>query len=300
MIRDGAPGSWTSLMRELAKEIADDARDPEPGVSLADLPEDQWPWSALRVEGYFDASGEWHDGLAEICGVTLRAISDALTELGRQGYEMRQAIVDREGKPVVDRRGRVLYAGKGHALRFRVPPLAPRRPQSSHQSATDYSVSSHLSATYVGNAAPQSSHQGATNGPQRSHPDVSKLAPGCDPVPLSPQRSSPQSRAPRALADKVRVAVPDATDDEIDEFAKQVTNKHAPEDLGRYVAAWSAERIATRIADIRRPRRRASTGAAGQPRWCGECHQRTRMLLDEFGQQGNQPCPRCRPARRAS
>ena len=164
MIRDGAPSSWTSLMHDVAKEIADAAFDPgqnsQPGRVTP---------SPIHVEGFRDCNGVWRDGLVEICGATPRAISDALTELGRAGYEMRRPITDRFGRPVQDKRGRVVYAAKGHALRFCVPPLARR---SEPQSSPDVmSIDDE-----------ESSHSGASIEGQRSHPDVSKVAPECDPI----------------------------------------------------------------------------------------------------------------------
>jgi hypothetical protein len=200
MIRDGAPRSWTSLMRDVAKEIADDARDPDDDHPLT---EGRWPWSSLHVEGYRDRDGQWRDGLVEICGASPRAISDALTELGRAGYEMRQPITDAAGKPVTDKRGRLVFAAKGHALGLWVPRLPPRpEPQSTHERATFEADSSHRSATneaesWVADALPtaDSSHSGASTDSQRSHPDASKVAPECDPIPSgSPQeKPSPQT-----------------------------------------------------------------------------------------------------------
>lgn len=35
--------------------------------------------------------------------------------------------------------------------------------------------------------------------------------------------------------------------------------------------------------------------AAARPKWCGKCHERTRFLLDEFGQAGTSKCPKCHP-----
>lgn len=224
MIRDGAPRSWTSLMRDVAKEIADDARDPGDD---SPLPEGRWPWSALRVEGYRDRHGRWHDGLTEICGVSARAISDALTELGRAGYEMRQPIRGADGKPVTDKRGRLVFAAKGHALAFHVPPLPPRgEPQSSQESATFSADSSHESA---GNdAAPdapaaleeaESPHRSAGCDPQRSHPAVSKAAPECDPVPsLSPQKIQSPQTVVSVVTTSVEGAWPMSREDETEDF----------------------------------------------------------------------------------
>jgi hypothetical protein len=118
MIRDGAPQEWTPLMRLIAAEIADDARDP-------DGTQDGPPWSAIPIEGEI-RRGAWRDGLAERTGMSARAISRVLADLAAAGYEMRVPITGRGGRPVRDRRGRLVYAARGHALRFQVPPLAPR------------------------------------------------------------------------------------------------------------------------------------------------------------------------------
>jgi len=205
MIRDGAPPEWIPLMRDVAKEIADSARDPDQEAKDAPLPEGQWPWSPLHVEGYWGRDGNWHDGLAEICGATPRAISDALTRLGRWGYEMRQPITDRDGNPVTDKRGRIVYAAKGHAVRLWVPPLPPRpEPKRSQQDASNEPQRSQQDATFGADR----SHSHASNEPQRSHPDVPKVAPHCDPVssrspqPASPQKNqSPQAPVLSAVAD---------------------------------------------------------------------------------------------------
>ena len=114
MILDGAPAGWTAPMRLVAAVIADDARDPSQG-----LPDDGgWPWSAIPVCGC-RRKGEWRDGLTEQTGMSERAISRALTELARAGYEMREQVT-------ADRRGRPVFAYPGRAMRFRVPQLLPR------------------------------------------------------------------------------------------------------------------------------------------------------------------------------
>lgn len=134
MIRDGAPPEWTPLMRLVAAEIADDARDP-----VGDDHEQgngEHPWSAIPIEGK-ERRGQWQDGLAERTGMSTRAISRVLAELAAADYEMRQPITGRDGKPIRDKRGRLVFAAKDHALRFQVPGLAPRPvPQSSPNPAT--------------------------------------------------------------------------------------------------------------------------------------------------------------------
>ncbi|MGO9780043.1 MAG: hypothetical protein ACLPQY_09795 [Streptosporangiaceae bacterium] len=118
MIRDGAPGTWTGPMIHVAQAIADDARDP-------DGTQDGLPWSAMPIQGHWDARGRWRDGLTERTGMSARAIRRALADLAEAGFEMRQQIA-------TDGRGRPLYAAKGHAVRFQVPALLPRAaPQRS-------------------------------------------------------------------------------------------------------------------------------------------------------------------------
>ena len=75
---------------------------------------------------------------------------------------------------------------------------------------------------------------------------------------------TPKSKSPRSVADTVRAAVPDATDDEIDQFAKQVIDERAPDDLERYVAGFPATRIITRIAAVRRQRHADTVAANGR------------------------------------
>jgi hypothetical protein len=117
MIRDGAPESWTPLMRMVAKEIADDAR-PDPSQGLP--PDGGWPQSKILLTGRW-AAGEWWDGLTERTGLSVRAISRALTELARADYEMREQIgTDKRGRPVFALPGR-------RRMTFRVPLLSPRK-----------------------------------------------------------------------------------------------------------------------------------------------------------------------------
>lgn len=196
MIRDGASPEWTALMRLVASEIADDARDPDESNSGA------LPWSAIGVEGHWDEHGAWHDGLAEICGVTPRAISDALTGLARARYEMRRQLgTDKRGKPV--------YAYRGRAMQFVVPPLAPRKPPERP----------HSDATFTGSAAPESPHSGAAIEPERSHSRVKRSHQSATPSPQVPSkdqntdpsdRDRDESRSRPAIADEF---LPDVTEE---------------------------------------------------------------------------------------
>lgn len=191
MIRDGATAEWSPLMRFVAEEIADDARDPgqdkDPLPSTGDWPH---PWSSLPIEGEYKY-GDWKDGLAERCGMSARAISRTLADLAETGYDMRSPITDRDGRPVRDKRGRLVYAAKGHALRFTVPYLPPRaQPQCSPLPATfeigddgDGERSPEVASYHVSEAGGlHSLPEVASIEPQRSPLLVPKVAESGDPV----------------------------------------------------------------------------------------------------------------------
>lgn len=185
MIRDGAPPSWSPLMRLVASEIADDAGDP----GTHPLQDGGLPWSAIPVEGEF-RHGKWRDGLAERCGMSTRAISRVLADLAAAGYEMRQPITGRDGKPVTDKRGRLIFAANGHALRFVVPPLLPReQPQRSPDLAGFDPGRSPQVASFPGQRSPESAPFS-----QGRSPEVASFDPGRSPnlATPSPQGFSPQ------------------------------------------------------------------------------------------------------------
>lgn len=212
MIRDGAPREWTPLMRLVAGEIADDARDP----SLTPVThEGSWPWSALPLEGEY-RRGKWRDGLTERCGMSARSISRVLADLAAAGYEMRVPITDRDGQPVKDKRGRLMYAGKGHALRFQVPSLPPRgEPQRSPDPATD-GIRNGVTNGVLSSPDPAADVMDrwpdpATCDGYRSPLPVSTLARSGDPIPSvsphedqSPQENGSPHGVRNSVADKRR------------------------------------------------------------------------------------------------
>jgi hypothetical protein len=192
MIRDGAPPEWTPLMRLVAGEIADDARDPGNDHPLAP---GELPWSAMPIEGEM-RRGRWRDGLADVTGMSARAVSRTLADLAAAGYEMRQPITGRDGHVVTDRRGRVVFAARGHALRFQVPPLLPRlelewSPDSATFDGTD------PFAPTVDNS--ESSPNLATTEGESSPLLVRKVAESGDPIPsVSPHENLPSQPVARA------------------------------------------------------------------------------------------------------
>lgn len=219
MISLGAKEEWTPLMRLVAFEIADDARDPRDDDSP--LPEGTWPWSAIPIESKW-RNDKWVVGLAERLGMSARAISRTLTDLAAAGYDMRQPITDKDGCPVTDKRGRLVFAAENHAMRFRVPPLPPRpMPQSSPDPASSTGQRSPnlatTDATPVDNAllgtpmwspdlattTGQRSPKVATFEGQRSPLLVSEVAESGDPIPsVSPQSLSPhENQSPQETPD---------------------------------------------------------------------------------------------------
>ena len=200
MVRNGAPATWTKDMIHVAKEIADDARDPGDG-------DDSWPWSALPIKGHFDARGRWRDGLTERCGMSARAVSRALTDLASANYEMREAIgADSAGRPV--------FTAPGHAMRFRVPPLLPRsaperlpstasvQHTNGRQNRRERSPESTGTVAKYGD--PISS--GSPQNPHTSHPltepevEGSPAPPGQDHDSWQPDTSTPQGTEQAAAA----------------------------------------------------------------------------------------------------
>jgi hypothetical protein len=227
MIRDGAPAEWSPLMRLVASEIADDAHDPGPEKDA--LPAaDNWPhpWSAMPVEGEW-RRGEWRDGLAERCGMSARAISRALADLAEAGYDMRSPITGRDGHPVRDKRGRLVYAAKGHAVRFTVPYLPPRpSPQRSPESAS-------IGDWLADGGNRESSPNLASIEPQRSPLLVSKVAESGDPVSsTSPKfKTSPQKMASRRVLTSGSRATR-SPDQILADVRQAITREHGQGDAG--------------------------------------------------------------------
>ena len=203
MIRDGAPAEWTPLMRLVASVIADDAHDPDPRKPP---PKGEWPWSAMPLEGYKRADGKWRDGLTERTGMSAQAVTRVLARLAAVNYEMRIQIANRDGDPVTDSLGRPLFAAKGHALRFRVPPLTARPELQSSPDLATYSAHrspelasySDLWSSDSATFEAQRSSDSATFEPQRSSFLTPKVIKNDDPVSsISPQKKNAGVRTPR-------------------------------------------------------------------------------------------------------
>ena len=216
MIRDGAPPDWTPDMRVLALMIADDARDRGQGPAG----DGGLSWSAIPISGGYDHAGKWHDGLTERTGLRKHAISRALTDLARAGYEMREALG--RGKD-----GRVVFTAPGRGMRFRVPLIAPRdTPERSPDTSTDTPGRSTHTASVDGGNGRQKRRNARQKRPQRSTetaPTVDTYVDPLTPLPtplLTPDLShmtepgtGPQPSADRRAAQPPGPAADPADDD---------------------------------------------------------------------------------------
>jgi hypothetical protein len=278
MIRDGAPPSWTAPMRLVAGVIADDARDPAQGA-----PGDGGrPWSAIPVRGCY-RENEWRDGITERTGMSEHTIRRALADLARAGYEMReQADTDWRGRPV--------FAYKGRALRFRVPPLKPRQSPPDMAGLTAQSPPDMAGLTRP--KASQIRRKGEPNPSQRS----ADLA---DPVSPDPPKSPSLSREsdPRAL-----LAGLGATEREIDDIITTIKNDPNVRSPAAYIRATLANGDGPELLD--RARRALAAQDAAEwdappprPPWCGQCDEQTRLIALESndGKPMMKRCPRCHP-----
>jgi len=211
MIRDGAPPEWTSDMRVLALMIADDARDSGQGPAGDDGP----PWSAIPVSGGYDHAGKWHDGLTERTGLRKHAISRALTDLARAGYEMREALGC--GKD-----GRVVFTAPGRGMRFRVPLITPRdtperspdmstdTPERSPDTSTDTARRSTHTASVDGGNGRQKRRNARQKRPQRSTETAPTVDTYVDPLTPYPPRVTPRSPRPAPMAEPSTAPQPSA------------------------------------------------------------------------------------------
>jgi hypothetical protein len=201
MIRNGAPPEWTALWRLVAFEIADDAR---PDTAMPPLA-GPWPESSIPLVGEWQR-GQWRDGLADVLGMSERAISRVLSDLGNSGYEMRMPISDRDGAPVRDKRGRLLFAANGHALRLRVPPLPPRQVL---ESSPNLASIEHWKVAESGDQTRDGRSPNLAGKPDRRSPLLAvKVAESGVPLPPSHQDLS---SAPRGLHAELAAVVPNVT-----------------------------------------------------------------------------------------
>jgi hypothetical protein len=106
----------------------------------------------------------------------------------------------------------------------------------------------------VSAADPLSGLKGVNRSPERGSNDPGK---GGQPRGADQQEPRMLNRRAKpsgsqAVRDVIRAAVPDATDDETDTFARQVQEEHNPDTLASYIRAFPAARVTAAIADIRR------------------------------------------------
>ena len=135
MLAETAPATWTANMRLVAFEVADRAPDPSQAKS-GDMPPDGGGIrSRVLLTGHLSRRGEYVRGLTDYCGMNERTISRALQDLAAEGYEMRVQILGRDGEPLVDAKGRPVFACRGHAMTFRVPPTVSLGVRSDTQTS---------------------------------------------------------------------------------------------------------------------------------------------------------------------
>jgi hypothetical protein len=103
------------------------------------------------------------------------------------------------------------------------------------------------------------------------------------------------SRRANSLHDQLAAVVPDATEREtelvIENLAARPGVRSATAILRREIADGNGPSL---VAEVRRQQSAAPSARS----WCGQrdlCDERTGMLIDEYRQPGNQPCPRCHP-----
>lgn len=107
-VKRGAPRSWDPTMRLVALVIADEASD-ETRRTIG-----------YQIEGYWRPHGKgWRDGLTEHTGLRPDGVTKALRRLAAAGYDMRVPVGQ-------DQAGRPVFAYRGHATDYQVPPLPPR------------------------------------------------------------------------------------------------------------------------------------------------------------------------------
>lgn len=169
----------------------------------------------------------------------------------------------------------------------RKPVRQPERSEARKQSGSRNGPTSKHSGQQ--NGSPETDHSGQQNAtvpvdrtePFRS-PERERLTSRTS---LSPGRGSLQA--------KLATVVPDVTERETELILEKIA---ADPGVRSATAVLRAEiRDGNGPALVEQIRRAASTAAPDRPPWCRRCDERTRMLLDENGQQGNEPCPLCRP-----
>ena len=88
-------------------------------------------------------------------------------------------------------------------------------------------------------------------------------------------------------------------------LGRAARKRHSVGDVAAYVVEAVNREVdvyAELLFDPAPPLRAVLADDEAGPPWCGQsdqCDQRTRMLLDEYGQPGIKPCPECNPRSKA-
>ncbi|MFF0309784.1 hypothetical protein ACFYSC_20340 [Streptosporangium sp. NPDC004379] len=190
-LADRLPAGLSSGERLVALEIADQANEQTRRAYGRGMLK-----TVVRRTGYADE----------------KQLGKVLGKLSANGIELRVPVRDKEGRIVVDSRGRTVYACKGHELNFYVP-LSEECPVLKVSQEGDQSTPESSAARRTKNAeGPLRSPKGPPPGPQRSPAWSSKVLRSGAPSPQSPQEntSSLLNRAMRQVMTAVGATAEEA------------------------------------------------------------------------------------------
>lgn len=248
-LADRLPDGISSGERLVALEIADQAHEKTRlayGRDLLDI--------VIRRTGLSDA----------------KQVGKILAKLGANGIELRVPIAGKNGKPVTDKLGRVLYACKGHELTLRIP-RANECPALKVPQAGELQRSPEQGTT-----APKAPPAGAQRSPARG----TKLPQAGDPT--SQESSDSSSLASEASVTPIEREIDPlvqklmddhgATEDEATTIVAQVRGEGRINSL----ASWASSNtgrldIKQRLYALRHSHDTPAMPGRSLPPWCGEC-----------------------------
>lgn len=228
---------------------------------------------------------------------TSNQLGKVLSKLAKRGLELRVPVTGKDGMPVVDSRGRLVYACRGRELNFIVPLVIPQGLNGcpTEQERSPSKVTIEASESRNGHPAGANGHP---VGSQWSPCGMSMVTPQGDPSPQSPQDLliSPQESA---LARTVMTAVA-ATAEEAREMIKIIEMEHHPRSLPAYIAKLaSTGDLGALLARVRAGGRAQPTSTPVPPSW----QERRAALQCVHGMPGGAmirhaagtpACPQCR------
>ncbi|MEO3786874.1 hypothetical protein ABGB12_26410 [Actinocorallia sp. B10E7] len=236
-IADRLPPSLSSGERLVVLEIADQANDMTRqafGRDLLDI--------VARRTGFAGT----------------KQVGKVLGKLAEKGIELRVQIV-KNGRPLVDRRGRPVFAYEGHQTTYRIPVFDPVvSPPGDHSGADDSSEVSR-EGDHSGAEVPPSAPSGPPPGPRWSPAEGSVLPPAGDPSPHLPSES-PHLSSVDARSEEEKSDLNEIVEDRIIELLAEHT--------GRSVKRSWASRVRREILDgrdVRDPVRYVAAAVKSEP-----------------------------------